>query len=73
MGGECPDCLDGDEGYVYCGEDQQTLGITRDGCFAEYLLADSLSCFHIPKGIPFVDAAPLMCAGVSSSKSCELT
>jgi D-arabinose 1-dehydrogenase-like Zn-dependent alcohol dehydrogenase len=35
-----------------------------DGGFSEYMITDSLSAFHIPKEISFVDAAPLMCAGV---------
>lgn len=56
--------MEDDEGYVYCQRNQQTLGITRDGAFAEYMIADSLSVFHIPGSISFVDAAPLMCAGV---------
>jgi D-arabinose 1-dehydrogenase-like Zn-dependent alcohol dehydrogenase len=43
---------------------QQTIGITRDGAFAECLLADSLLGFHLPASLPFVPAAPLMCAGV---------
>jgi propanol-preferring alcohol dehydrogenase len=64
--GTCADCADDDEGYVYCQRGQQTLGLTRDGGFAEYLITDSMSCFHLPETIKFVDAAPLMCAGVLS-------
>jgi alcohol dehydrogenase, propanol-preferring len=60
----CADCKNDDEGYVYCQREQQTLGLTRDGGFSEYMITDSLSAFHIPKEISFVDAAPLMCAGV---------
>jgi len=40
-----------------------------DGGFSEYMITDSLSAFHIPKEISFVDAAPLMCAGVFSPSS----
>jgi propanol-preferring alcohol dehydrogenase len=64
MAGDCPDCLADEDGYVYCQQTQQTIGITRDGAFAEYLLADSFSVFHLPASLPFVAAAPLMCAGV---------
>ena len=59
------DCMENEEGYVFCQREQHTLGLTRDGAFAEYLIADSFSTFHIPETISFVDAAPLMCAGVS--------
>ena len=52
------------EGYVYCQNEQKTLGLNRDGCFAEYMIADSRSAFAIPDGLAFIDVAPLMCAGV---------
>ncbi len=62
--GVCADCKNDKEGYVYCQREQKTLGLTMDGGFSEYMITDSLSAFHIPKEISFVDAAPLMCAGV---------
>src|SRR5579859_5672074 len=62
--GVCADCKNDKEGYVYCQREQKTLGLTMDGGFSEYMITDSWSAFHIPKEISFVDAAPLMCAGV---------
>ena len=51
------------EGYVYCQNRQKTLGLNRDGGFAEYMIADSHSAFILPDSLNFIDAAPLMCAG----------
>lgn len=54
---------------MYCQKNQKTLGLNVDGGFAEYMISDSLSSFLIPDSLPFVDAAPLMCAGVFLSVS----
>jgi propanol-preferring alcohol dehydrogenase len=43
-------------------------GYTRNGGFAEYLLADPNYVAHIPDGLPALDAAPLICAGVTTYK-----
>lgn len=39
-------------------------GITADGGFAEYLVADATTTVLLPDGLSFEQAAPLMCAGV---------
>jgi alcohol dehydrogenase, propanol-preferring len=67
--GTCKDCRSNDEGYVYCQREQKTLGITVDGCFSEFLLADSLSTFKLSDNLPMNDAAPLMCGGVTMYKA----
>ncbi|CAG9168184.1 putative alcohol dehydrogenase AdhA [Cupriavidus laharis] len=39
-------------------------GYTRDGGYAEYTIADSRYCFHVPDGYDDEHAAPLLCAGL---------
>ena len=55
----------------YCTSDQENLcenaeftGYTRDGGYAEYVVADRRFCFDIPKEYDAEEAAPLLCAGL---------
>ena len=48
-------------------------GYTRNGGFAEYLLADPDYVAHIPAGLSSVDAAPLICAGITTYKGIKQT
>lgn len=41
------------------------LGLTIDGGFQEYAVADGRQVAPLPDGLPFTQAAPLMCAGVT--------
>lgn len=41
------------------------LGLSRDGGFQEYCLVDSRQVVPLPDGLTAVQAAPLMCAGVT--------
>jgi len=43
-------------------------GYTKNGGFAEYVLADPDYVAHIPKGLEPAAAAPLICAGVTTYK-----
>lgn len=45
-------------------ESKNMAGITTDGGFAEYLLADAATTVLLPEGLGFEQGAPLMCAGV---------
>lgn len=51
---------------VVC-QGKELLGLTHDGGFAEYVAADAETTSLLPDGLPFEQAAPLMCAGVSTS------
>ncbi len=44
-------------------------GVTYDGGYAEYMTAPSSALALIPDGLSAVDAAPLMCAGVTTFSS----
>ncbi len=48
-------------------------GYTQNGGFAEYLLADPNYVAHIPKGLKAEEAAPLICAGITTYKGIKQT
>jgi alcohol dehydrogenase, propanol-preferring len=60
--GRCDFCLQADE--FLCPQLQFT-GVTRDGGYAEFVLADARYVASLPDALPFADAAPLMCAGLT--------
>jgi D-arabinose 1-dehydrogenase-like Zn-dependent alcohol dehydrogenase len=66
--GECLECVnnEGDaRGYgVWCTK-AGNLGLTRNGGFQEYALADSRQVAPIPEQLTTLQTAPLMCAGVT--------
>jgi len=51
---ECDDCKN--TGIQYCDLKGGKPGITMDGNFAEYLLADSNNVLPLPEGLDFTDA-----------------
>jgi len=59
--GECPYCRRGDENL--CGRAEFT-GWTRDGGYAEYVLAETDFVYPVPEKMDDLDAAPLLCAGI---------
>lgn len=63
--GHCEYCLSAWE--TVCAEAQYG-GYTRNGGFAEYILADPNYVARIPAGLAAKDAAPIICAGVTSYK-----
>jgi alcohol dehydrogenase, propanol-preferring len=68
--GHCENCLAGFE--TVCAE-AQFGGYTRNGGFAEYILADPSYVARIPAGLAAKDAAPIICAGVTSYKGIKQT
>ena len=66
--GECYECHnnDGDpRGYgVWCTK-AGNLGLSRDGGFEDFALADSRQVAPMPEKLTAVDTAPLMCAGLT--------
>ncbi len=63
--GHCEYCLKAEE--TVCAE-AQFGGYTKNGGFAEYILADPDYVAHIPKGLAAKEAAPLICAGITTYK-----
>jgi D-arabinose 1-dehydrogenase-like Zn-dependent alcohol dehydrogenase len=65
--GNCDSCRRGD--FVTCQVAFQVPGISYDGGYAEYLIAPAGTLALIPDGLSAVEAAPLMCAGVTTFNS----
>ncbi len=68
--GHCEYCLSAWE--TVC-PDAKFGGYTQNGGFAEYVLADPNYVAHIPKGLDPKDAAPLICAGITTYKGIKET
>ncbi|MEO3429926.1 alcohol dehydrogenase AdhP [Pelagibius sp. CAU 1746] len=68
--GHCKHCLSSWE--TLC-DDQQMTGYTVNGGFAEYVLADPGYVGHLPDGLDFAPAAPILCAGVTVYKGLKET
>jgi len=62
--GYCDSCRRGD--FVTCQIALQIPGIAYDGGYAEYMIAPAGTLARIPEGLSAVEAAPLMCAGVTT-------
>ncbi|KAM0701146.1 hypothetical protein Q7P35_011507 [Cladosporium inversicolor] len=61
--GKCHDCLGPEKQLQYCENVKGHVGVTTDGCFAEYARVDSRSSTVLPDEVSFRSAAPLACAG----------
>ncbi|MEH6828115.1 MAG: zinc-dependent alcohol dehydrogenase family protein [Parasphingorhabdus sp.] len=59
--GACPFCLTEQENL--CDRPEFT-GCTRDGGYADYIVANAQFCFPIPPRFSDAEAAPLLCAGL---------
>ena len=68
--GHCEYCLSAWE--TVC-SDAQFGGYTKNGGFAEYILADPNYVAHIPAGLNPKEAAPIICAGVTTYKGIKET
>lgn len=60
---ECDSCRRGD--FINC-QAGKTTGLTSDGGYAEYLVAPADALAAVPDALTFTEAAPLMCAGVTT-------
>jgi propanol-preferring alcohol dehydrogenase len=58
----CEPCRRGD--FISC-ENGKVSGISYDGGYAEYMVAPAEALARIPDGLSYVDAAPLLCAGIT--------
>jgi D-arabinose 1-dehydrogenase-like Zn-dependent alcohol dehydrogenase len=59
----CAACRRGD--FILC-ENGHMSGVTMDGGYADYVLAPANALALIPDDLSNVDAAPLMCAGITT-------
>ena len=62
--GYCDACRNGD--FFACKVALQVTGISFDGGYAEYMIAPAIALARVPDELAPLDAAPLMCAGVTT-------
>jgi D-arabinose 1-dehydrogenase-like Zn-dependent alcohol dehydrogenase len=62
--GYCENCRRGN--FFACRTAVRITGVTHDGGYAQYLVADATGLAKVPEGLSAVEAAPLMCAGVTT-------
>jgi len=63
--GACEHCLSGWEQLCVS---QTTTGMKKDGCYAEYAVANENYVVKIPDQLSFEQAAPILCAGITAYK-----
>jgi propanol-preferring alcohol dehydrogenase len=61
--GHCESCRRGD--FVTC-QNQAVVGVTYDGGYAEMMIAEERGLVALPETLTSVEAAPLLCAGVTT-------
>jgi D-arabinose 1-dehydrogenase-like Zn-dependent alcohol dehydrogenase len=62
--GYCDKCRRGE--FFACQTSTEVTGLTRDGGYAEYMVAPISALALVPDDLSSADAAPLMCAGVTT-------
>jgi D-arabinose 1-dehydrogenase-like Zn-dependent alcohol dehydrogenase len=62
--GHCNACRRGD--FFACETETHITGVTCDGGYAEYMVARSEAVALLPDDLSAIDAAPLLCAGVTT-------
>jgi D-arabinose 1-dehydrogenase-like Zn-dependent alcohol dehydrogenase len=62
--GYCDSCRRGD--FFACQTATHVTGITHDGGYADYMIAPAESVAPVPEALSAVEAAPLMCAGITT-------
>src|SRR5262245_20765087 len=60
----CDPCRRGD--FFACGTGAKVTGISFDGGYADYMIAPATALARAPEHVPAPDAAPLMCAGLTT-------
>jgi D-arabinose 1-dehydrogenase-like Zn-dependent alcohol dehydrogenase len=62
--GFCDSCRGGD--FFACKVALQITGISFDGGYADYMVAPAIALALVPEELSAVEAAPLMCAGITT-------
>ncbi|MDK4716021.1 alcohol dehydrogenase catalytic domain-containing protein [Rhizobium sp. CNPSo 4039] len=66
LGGSCGHCSQCRSGHLVNCENQEFTGIHQDGGYAEYMIAKATGLVSIPDDLSDVEAAPLLCAGLTT-------
>lgn len=62
----CDRCLAGK--LIHC-DNAEITGVSRNGGYAEYTVVPEVALARMPDGMPMTDAAPLLCAGITTYNS----
>jgi D-arabinose 1-dehydrogenase-like Zn-dependent alcohol dehydrogenase len=62
--GWCDNCRRGN--FFACQTFTRITGVTHDGGYADYIVARAEAAAHVPQELAAADAAPLMCAGLTT-------
>jgi D-arabinose 1-dehydrogenase-like Zn-dependent alcohol dehydrogenase len=62
--GYCDECRRGE--FFACQTATRVTGVTSDGGYADYMISQASAVARVPKELAQIDAAPLMCAGVTT-------
>jgi D-arabinose 1-dehydrogenase-like Zn-dependent alcohol dehydrogenase len=62
--GFCDNCRRGD--FFACQNGPKVTGLSLDGGYADYMIAPYTALALVPANLPAADAAPLMCAGLTT-------
>jgi D-arabinose 1-dehydrogenase-like Zn-dependent alcohol dehydrogenase len=65
-GGYCGTCAACRHGDFFGCRTKQVTGLTFDGGYADYMIAPATAVASIPDDLTAVEAAPLMCAGITT-------
>jgi D-arabinose 1-dehydrogenase-like Zn-dependent alcohol dehydrogenase len=65
--GYCESCRRGD--FVTCRVAAQVPGISYDGGYSDFLIAPAVALARIPASLTAVEAAPILCAGITTYNS----
>ncbi|CAB3765164.1 alcohol dehydrogenase [Paraburkholderia humisilvae] len=65
-GGHCGHCANCRRGVFVLCQKAQVPGISYDGGYAEYMVAPQEALARVPNEMADVDAAPLLCAGITT-------
>src|SRR5215813_12998004 len=66
-GGYCGYCGNCRRGYSFaCETETLVTGVTSDGGYADYMISPAEALARVPDELSSVDAAPLMCAGITT-------
>jgi D-arabinose 1-dehydrogenase-like Zn-dependent alcohol dehydrogenase len=65
-GGHCGHCDPCRRGSLFACQTQQVTGVTYDGGYATHMIAPASAVALLPEGLSAVEAAPLMCAGITT-------
>jgi alcohol dehydrogenase len=66
LGGHCNHCAYCRSGRFELCTDQEIVGVSRDGGYAELMVAKATGLVSIPEELDSVAAAPLLCAGLAT-------